>query len=43
VIARRHDELVPVPTDDPGIFVDIDRPGDLVPSAGNASSAERKN
>lgn len=42
VIARRHDELVPVPTDDPGIFVDIDRPGDLVPSAGNASSAERK-
>jgi molybdenum cofactor cytidylyltransferase len=29
VIARHHDELVPVPVDDPGICVDIDTPGDL--------------
>ena len=29
VIARHHDELVPVPVDDPGIAIDIDRPEEL--------------
>ena len=29
IIARHHDELVPVPVDDPGIFLDIDAPGDI--------------
>lgn len=33
VILRHHDELVPVPVDDPGIYVDIDTPEDLL-SAG---------
>jgi molybdenum cofactor cytidylyltransferase len=29
VIQRHHDELVPVPVDDPGIYVDIDTPEQL--------------
>lgn len=29
VILRHHDELVPVPVDDPGIFMDIDTPEQL--------------
>jgi molybdenum cofactor cytidylyltransferase len=33
VILRHHDELVPVPVDDPGIFVDIDTPEELATAA----------
>ncbi len=34
VIMRHHDELVPVPVDDPGIFIDIDTPADLAARRG---------
>jgi molybdenum cofactor cytidylyltransferase len=37
VIMRHHDELVPVPVDDPGIFVDIDTPEELARISGSDS------
>jgi molybdenum cofactor cytidylyltransferase len=37
VIARHHDELVPVPVDDPGIYLDIDTPEQLARISGSDS------
>jgi molybdenum cofactor cytidylyltransferase len=42
VIARHHDELVPVPVDDPGIFVDIDTPEELARISGSDSHLHRE-
>jgi molybdenum cofactor cytidylyltransferase len=42
VIARHHDELVPVPVDDPGIFVDIDTPEELARISGSDSHLRRE-
>jgi molybdenum cofactor cytidylyltransferase len=37
VITRHHDELVPVPVDDPGIYLDIDTPEQLARISGSDS------
>jgi molybdenum cofactor cytidylyltransferase len=40
VVSRHHDELVPVPVDDSGIFIDIDTPQQL--EADPESSADKR-